>query len=181
MKKIVCDLCGESDFLKVEGFFVCQVCGAKYTIDEARDIEGLKQNTGMHAAGVIIPHQPLDEIVPVQYAKEGNVITEYPKEDCEKIGLLKMDFLGLKNLTIITQTLEMIKERHGIDIDINHIPLDDTETFKMLAAGNTDGVFQLESAGMKKLVKDLRPTVFEDLGALVALFRHEVLVSLVLQ
>jgi DNA polymerase-3 subunit alpha len=140
-------------------------------IDEARNIEGIKQNTGMHAAGVIISHQPLDEIVPVQYAKEGNVITEYPKEDCEKIGLLKMDFLGLKNLTIIMQTLEMIKERHGVDIDINHIPLDDEETFKMLCNGNTDGVFQLESAGMKKLVKDLKPSVFEDLGALVALFR----------
>ncbi len=141
-------------------------------IDEARNIEGLKQNIGMHAAGVIISHQPLDEIVPVQYGvKDKSVITEYPKEDCEKIGLLKMDFLGLKNLTIITQTLDMIKERHGIDIDINHIPLDDELTYKMLSAGNTDGVFQLESAGMKKLVKDLRPTVFEDLGALVALFR----------
>lgn len=140
-------------------------------INEAKNIEGLKQNTGMHAAGVIIAHQPLDEIVPVQYAKEGNVITEYPKEDCEKIGLLKMDFLGLKNLTIIMQTLEMIKERHGIDIDINHIPLDDEQTYKMLMTGNTDGVFQLESAGMKKLVRDLKPSVFEDLGALVALFR----------
>ncbi len=140
-------------------------------IDEAINIEGIKQNTGMHAAGVIISHQPLDEIVPVQYAKEGNVITEYPKEDCEKIGLLKMDFLGLKNLTIIVQTLNMIKERHGIDIDINRIPLDDEKTFKMLSAGDTDGVFQLESSGMKKLVKDLKPTVFEDLGALVALFR----------
>ena len=140
-------------------------------IDEARNIEGLKQNTGMHAAGVIISHLPLDEIVPVQYAKEGNVITEYPKEDCEKIGLLKMDFLGLKNLTIIKQTLEMIKERQGIDIDINHIPLDDKKTYEMLIGGNTDGVFQLESAGMKKLVKDLKPSVFEDLGALVALFR----------
>ena len=140
-------------------------------IDEARNIEGLKQNTGMHAAGVIISHYPLDEIVPVQYAKEGNVITEYPKEDCEKVGLLKMDFLGLKNLTIILQTLEMIKERHGIDIDINHIPLDDKKTYEMLSKGDTDGVFQLESAGMKKLVKDLKPSVFEDLGALVALFR----------
>jgi len=140
-------------------------------IDEALKIEGLKQNTGMHAAGVIIAHNPLDEIVPVQYAKEGNVITEYPKEDCEKIGLLKMDFLGLKNLTIIMQTLEMIKERHGIDIDINHIPLDDEATYKMLMTGNTDGVFQLESSGMKQLVKDLKPSVFEDLGALVALFR----------
>ena len=140
-------------------------------IDEAQNIEGIKCNTGMHAAGVIISHAPLDEIVPVQYAKEGNVITEYPKEDCEKIGLLKMDFLGLKNLTIITQALEMIKKRHGVDIDINHIPLDDEPTYKMLMAGNTDGVFQLESAGMKKLVKDLKPSVFEDLGALVALFR----------
>ncbi len=140
-------------------------------IDEAKNIEGIKCNTGMHAAGVIISHQPLDEIVPVQYAKEGNVITEYPKEDCEKVGLLKMDFLGLKNLTIIMQTLEMIKERHGIDVDINNIPLDDEPTYKMLMTGSTDGVFQLESAGMKKLVKDLKPSVFEDLGALVALFR----------
>ena len=140
-------------------------------IDEARNIEGIKCNTGMHAAGVIISHQPLDEIVPVQYAKEGNVITEYPKEDCEKVGLLKMDFLGLKNLTIIMQTLEMVKERHGIDVDINNIPLDDEQTYKMLMTGDTDGVFQLESAGMKKLVKDLKPSVFEDLGALVALFR----------
>lgn len=143
----------------------------KQIIDEARNIEGIKCNTGMHAAGVIISHHPLNEIVPVQYAKEGNVITEYPKEDCEKIGLLKMDFLGLKNLTIIMQTLDMIKERHGIDLDINHIPLDDEETFKMLSSGNTDGVFQLESSGMKQLVKDLKPSVFEDLGALVALFR----------
>ncbi len=140
-------------------------------IDEAKNIEGIKCNTGMHAAGVIISHQPLDEIVPVQYAKEGNVITEYPKEDCEKVGLLKMDFLGLKNLTIIMQTLEMVKERHGIDVDINNIPLDDELTYKMLMTGDTDGVFQLESAGMKKLVKDLKPSVFEDLGALVALFR----------
>lgn len=140
-------------------------------IDEAINIEGLKCNTGMHAAGVIISHQPLNEIVPVQFAKEGNVITEYPKEDCEKIGLLKMDFLGLKNLTIIMQTLAMIKERHGIDLDINNIPLDDEPTYKMLSTGNTDGVFQLESSGMKKLVRDLKPTVFEDLGALVALFR----------
>ncbi len=140
-------------------------------IDEARNIEGLKQNTGMHAAGVIISHLPLDEIVPVQFAKEGNVITEYPKEDCEKIGLLKMDFLGLKNLTIIMQALALIKERHGVELDINNIPLDDPDTYKMLMSGNTDGVFQLESAGMKKLVRDLKPSVFEDLGALVALFR----------
>ncbi len=140
-------------------------------IDEAMKIEGLKQNTGMHAAGVIIAHQPLDEICPVQRAKEGNIITEYPKEDCEKIGLLKMDFLGLKNLTIIQKTVELVKELKGIDIEINKIPLDDSEVYKMLMKGETDGVFQLESTGMKKLVRDLKPSVFEDLGALVALFR----------
>ncbi|MDD3237925.1 MAG: DNA polymerase III subunit alpha [Candidatus Gastranaerophilales bacterium] len=140
-------------------------------IDEAKSIEGLKQNIGMHAAGVIIARDPLDTIVPVQYTKEGNVITQYPKEDCEKIGLLKMDFLGLKNLTTIQSTLDMIKERRGIDVEINKIPLDDKKTFSLLNAGDTDGVFQLESAGMKSLVKRLKPSVFEDLGALVALFR----------
>lgn len=143
----------------------------KEIIDEARNIEGIKQNVGRHAAGIIISKDSLDDIVPVQYSKEGTVVTEYPKEDCEKVGLLKMDFLGLKNLTIIVHTLELIKKRHGIEIDINNIPLDDEPVYKMLSAGDTDGVFQLESSGMKKLVKDLKPTVFEDLGALVALFR----------
>ncbi len=140
-------------------------------IDEAQNIEGLKQNIGMHAAGVIISHAPLDEIVPVQPSKEGIIITEYPMSDLEKLGLLKMDFLGLRNLTIIKNTLAMIKKRHGVEIDINNIPLDDKATFELLSKGDTDGVFQLESAGMKKLVKDLKPSVFEDLGALVALFR----------
>lgn len=143
----------------------------KSWIDEAKNIEGLKQNVGMHAAGVIIAHEPLDEIVPVQLTKEGNIVTQFPKEDCEKIGLLKMDFLGLKNLTTIKNALDLIKKRHGIDLEINKIPLDDAKTYELLTAGDTDGVFQLESAGMKKLVRDLKPSVFEDLGALVALFR----------
>lgn len=140
-------------------------------VDEAQNIEGLKQNIGMHAAGVIISHAPLNEIVPVQPSKDGNIITEYPMGDLEKLGLLKMDFLGLRNLTIIKNTLKLIKKRHNIDVDINNIPLDDKPTFELLASGDTDGVFQLESAGMKKLVRDLKPSVFEDLGALVALFR----------
>ncbi len=143
----------------------------KSLVDEARNIEGLKQNIGMHAAGVIISQSPLDEIVPVQPSKEGNIITEYPKDDCEKLGLLKMDFLGLKNLTTIKNTLKLIKDRHDVDLDINNIPLDDKKTYELLASGDTDGVFQLESGGMKKLVRDLKPSVFEDLGALVALFR----------
>lgn len=143
----------------------------KKLIDMAKSIEGIKNNIGMHAAGVIISHKPLNEIVPVQPSKEGIIITEYPMADLEKLGLLKMDFLGLRNLTIISKTIKMIKKRHGIDIDINNIPLDDKKTYKMLTKGETAGVFQLESSGMKKLVRDLKPSVFEDLGALVALFR----------
>lgn len=143
----------------------------KKLVDMARSIEGIKNNIGTHAAGVIISHKPLNEIVPVQPSKEGIIITEYPMADLEKLGLLKMDFLGLRNLTIIDKTIKLIKKRHGIDIDINNIPLDDKKTYKMLTKGETAGVFQLESSGMKKLVRDLKPSVFEDLGALVALFR----------
>lgn len=143
----------------------------KKLVDMAKSIEGIKNNIGMHAAGVIISHKPLNEIVPVQPSKEGIIITEYPMSDLEKLGLLKMDFLGLRNLTIISKTIQMIKKRHCIDIDINNIPLDDKKTYKMLTKGETAGVFQLESSGMKKLVRDLKPSVFEDLGALVALFR----------
>ena len=143
----------------------------KKLVDMAKSIEGIKNNIGMHAAGVIISHKPLNEIVPVQPSKEGIIITEYPMADLEKLGLLKMDFLGLRNLTIISKTIKLIKKRHNIDIDINTITLDDKKTYKMLTKGETAGVFQLESSGMKKLVRDLKPSVFEDLGALVALFR----------
>lgn len=143
----------------------------KKLVDMAKSIEGIKNNIGMHAAGVIISHKPLNEIVPVQPSKEGIIITEYPMADLEKLGLLKMDFLGLRNLTIISKTLKMLKLRHGIDLDINSISLDDKDTYEMLTKGETAGVFQLESSGMRKLVRDLKPSVFEDLGALVALFR----------
>ena len=143
----------------------------KKLVDMAKKIEGIKNNVGTHAAGVIIAHKPLNEIVPVQPSKDGIIVTEYPMADLEKLGLLKMDFLGLRNLTMISKTMKLIKKRRGIEFDINRIPLDDKETYEMLAQGDTDGVFQLESAGMKRLVKDLRPDVFEDLGALVALFR----------
>ncbi|MDD3435913.1 MAG: DNA polymerase III subunit alpha [Candidatus Gastranaerophilales bacterium] len=143
----------------------------KKLVDMAKSIEGIKNNIGMHAAGVIISKKPLNEIVPVQPSKEGIIITEYPMADLEKLGLLKMDFLGLRNLTIIDKTLKMVKKRHEIDIDINQIPLDDKKTYKMLTKGETSGVFQLESSGMRKLVRELKHSVFEDLGALVALFR----------
>lgn len=145
--------------------------GVKKLIDMAKAIEGIKNNTGTHAAGVIIAHEPLSEMVPVQPSKDGIIVTEYPMADLEKLGLLKMDFLGLKNLTTISKTLKLIKKRNGIDLKINEISLEDKPTYDMLIKGDTDGVFQLESSGMKNLVKKLKPDVFEDLGALVALFR----------
>lgn len=146
--------------------------GMKKLIDLAVGIEGIKNNTGTHAAGVIIAPQPLDEILPVQPSKDGIIQTGYPPHDVtEVLSLLKMDFLGLRNLTTIYKTVDMIKRRQGIEVDINNIPLDDKPTYDMLMVGDTDGVFQLESQGMKNLVKKLKPDVFEDLGALVALFR----------
>ena len=146
--------------------------GIKKLIDLAIGIEGIKNNTGTHAAGVIIAPQPLDEILPVQPSKDGIIQTGYPPHDVtEVLSLLKMDFLGLRNLTTIYKTVDLIEKRQGIRLDINNIPLDDKPTYDMLITGDTDGVFQLESQGMKNLVKKLKPDVFEDLGALVALFR----------
>lgn len=144
----------------------------KRWVDMAIAIEGLKYGTGTHAAGVIISHAPLDTILPVQPSKEGIVQTGYPKHEAtEVLDLLKMDFLGLRNLTMITKTVKMVEKYRGIKLDINHIPLDDKPTYEMLSKGETVGVFQLESQGMINLVKRLKPDVFEDLGALVALFR----------
>ena len=144
----------------------------KRWVDMAIAIEGLKCGTGTHAAGVIISHAPLDTILPVQPSKDGIVQTGYPKHEAtEVLDLLKMDFLGLRNLTMITKTCKMVKKCRGIDVDINNIPLDDKPTYEMLVRGETIGVFQLESQGMMNLVKRLKPDVFEDLGALVALFR----------
>ncbi len=143
----------------------------KELIDLAKSVEGIKFNIGTHAAGVIISRDPLSDIVPVQYSKEKAVITTYPMGDLEKLGLLKMDFLGLRNLTIIDKTVQLVKKRHGVTLEIDKIPLDDAPVYEMLSKGETDGVFQLESSGMKTLVRDLKPSVFEDLGALVALFR----------
>ena len=140
-------------------------------VDEALHMEGLKNQTGTHAAGVIIAPKPMSEIIPVTLSKEKSTETQYPMAGIEKIGLLKMDFLGLETLTIIRDALDLIKERTGKWININRIPLNDKETFELLSRGDTDAVFQLESGGMKKLVKRLKPSVFEDIGALVALYR----------
>ncbi|MBR1753624.1 DNA polymerase III subunit alpha [bacterium] len=146
--------------------------GLKRWIDLAVAIEGIKNGTGTHAAGVIIAPKPLDQILPVQPSKEGIVQTGYPPHDVtEVLSLLKMDFLGLRNLTTIYKTVDLIEKRTGEKLAINDIPLDDKPVYQMLMKGDTDGIFQLESSGMKNLVKRLKPDVFEDLGALVALFR----------
>ncbi len=140
-------------------------------IDIAKSIEGLTFNTGTHAAGVIIAKDPLMESVPLQKGKEGNVVVTYPMSNIDDVGLLKMDFLGLRNLTIIQNAVDMIKERTGEQLDMNHLELNDEKVYELLARGETNGVFQLESVGMKQLVKAMHPSVFEDISALVALYR----------
>ena len=142
----------------------------KRLIDFARSIEGLPRHSSTHAAGVVIARNPLTDYVPVQIS-EGTLVTQYDKDYVEELGLLKMDFLGLRTLTVISDTLENIKKSHGTDIDIQKIPLEDEQTAHMLCEGRTGAVFQMESSGMTNLVKDLRPKSFADLIPLVALYR----------
>ncbi len=139
-------------------------------IDFARKLEGLPRHTSVHAAGVVISKIPLDEIVPLQISN-GMLITQYDKDAVEELGLLKMDFLGLRTLTIIAETLANIKTSRGIELEPSKIPLRDKKTSAMLTAGLTGAVFQMESAGMTALVKELRPECFEDLIPTVALYR----------
>lgn len=140
-------------------------------IDLAKSVEGMPRNAGTHAAGVIIAPQDLKDYVPLQLGSEGSVITQYDKDKVENLGLLKMDFLGLRTLTVIGDAIRFIAETTGEKIDIDNIPLDDKKTCQMLCEGDTYGVFQLESAGITKLVMDLAPESFEDLIPLVALYR----------
>ncbi len=139
-------------------------------IDFARAIEGMPRHSSTHAAGIVIARQPVTDYVPVQMS-EGTLITQYDKDYVEQLGLLKMDFLGLRTLTVISDAVKNIKDNTGIDIDINNLPLDDKKTSEMLCNGDTCGVFQMESSGMTKLVKDLQPEEFSDLIPLVALYR----------
>ncbi len=140
-------------------------------IDTAITIEGTNKTFGMHAAGVVISEQPLDTIVPLQRNNDGSVITQYYMEDVEAIGLLKMDFLGLRNLTMIQSAVDHIESRHNIEIDLDALPLDDPATYKLLAGGELAGVFQLESSGMRQIVKDLKPSGLEDISSVLALYR----------
>ena len=140
-------------------------------IDTAITIEGTNKTFGMHAAGVVISEQPLDTIVPLQRNNDGSVITQYYMEDVEAIGLLKMDFLGLRNLTMIQKAVNHIEARHDVEIDLDALPLDDPATYQLLAGGELAGVFQLESSGMRQIVKDLKPSGLEDISSVLALYR----------
>jgi DNA polymerase-3 subunit alpha len=163
---------------------------ARQWLDMAIRIEGTNKTFGVHAAGVVISSQPLDEIVPLQTNNDGSVISQYYMEDLEALGLLKMDFLGLKNLTIIQETAKLIEKNHHIPFNSDQLPLEERraiairakgdlkklprdieKTYKLLENGNLEGVFQLESSGMIDIVKRLRPSCIEDISSILALYR----------
>jgi DNA polymerase III subunit alpha len=144
---------------------------AKKIFDLAIQLEGTIRSHGVHAAGVVIAPGDIVDYTPLEMAQKGVVSTQYSMNPVEELGLLKMDFLGLSNLTIIKNALRIIKKVYDQDIDINKLPIDDEETFKLLSKGDTTGVFQLESAGMKRYLKQLKPNEFEDIVAMVALYR----------
>ncbi len=159
-------------------------------VDMAIRIEGTNKTFGVHAAGVVISAEPLDKIVPLQVNNEGAVITQYFMEDLESLGLLKMDFLGLKNLTTIQRTAELIRQNQEITLDLDQLPLDERKafqivakgeikkipddikrTYKVLEKGELEGIFQLESSGMRQVVRELKPSSIEDISSILALYR----------
>jgi DNA polymerase-3 subunit alpha len=141
-------------------------------LKQAYDLEGCVRNTGIHACGVIITPDEMSKFVPVTKAKDSDMlVTQFDNSVAESAGLLKMDFLGLRTLTIIKDALKHIKHRHKIEIDIDAIPLDDKKTYELFQRGETNGIFQFESAGMQKYMKDLKPDSFTDLIAMNALYR----------
>ena len=142
----------------------------KQVLDLSMALEGLPRHASTHAAGIVISKLPLDEYVPL-YASDKGVATQFNMTTIEELGLLKMDFLGLRNLTVIRDALRMIEENHGVTIDWASMGYDDPEVYKLIADGNTKGVFQLESGGMTDFMKNLRPTCFEDIVAGIALYR----------
>ena len=140
-------------------------------LDICKSLEGLPRNTGVHAAGVVISGKPTDEYMPLALGKGDVIITQYEKEVIEEIGLLKMDFLGLRNLTVINDTIKQVEKNHGIKLDLHEIDYNDKGAMELFAAGKTDGVFQFESAGMKNLLKQLNPTQIGDLILANAVYR----------
>ncbi|MCX4341012.1 MAG: DNA polymerase III subunit alpha [Lachnospiraceae bacterium] len=140
-------------------------------IDMCRRLEGLPRHTSMHAAGVVICPEAADEFVPLSRGSDGSITTQFPMTTIEELGLLKMDFLGLRTLTVIQNAVQLVKESKGIDIDIDAIDYDDKAVLASLGTGRTDGVFQLESGGMKSFMKELKPQSLEDVIAGISLYR----------
>ncbi|MBL0386253.1 DNA polymerase III subunit alpha [Tumebacillus sp. ITR2] len=140
-------------------------------VDTARAIEGLPRHTSLHAAGVVISKEPLTEYVPLQRGAEGGVVTQYSMEVLEDVGLLKMDFLGLRYLTLIDRTIDIVRRTEGVEIDFETMDMDDPRTYELLTRGDTDGCFQLESSGCKNVLRELRPSSFEDIIAVISLYR----------
>lgn len=143
----------------------------KKLIDMSRRLEGLPRHTSMHAAGVVISQQPMDEYVPLSRASDGTITTQFTMTTIEELGLLKMDFLGLRTLTVIQNAVRMAERSTGKKIDIDHINFEDKNVLASLGTGKTDGVFQLESAGMKNFMKELKPQSLEDVIAGISLYR----------
>src|SRR5713226_9652398 len=144
----------------------------KRLIDVARALEGVSRNVSTHAAGVVIAPEPLVRYTPLQFGpgKEA-VVTQYDMKAVGDIGLLKIDFLGLQNLDIIATCRRLVREHRGLDIEIESVPFDDAKTYELLAAGDTHGVFQLEGAGMRRMLMDMRPQFFSDVAEAIELFR----------
>lgn len=143
----------------------------KYLIDMSMRLEGLPRHASMHAAGVVICGKPVDEYVPLSRAADGSITTQYIMTTLEELGLLKMDFLGLRNLTVIQNTQRYIKKNRGIDLDLNKIDYADKKVLDYIGTGNTEGIFQLESSGMKNFMKELKPQSLEDIIAGISLYR----------
>ncbi|MBW7460800.1 DNA polymerase III subunit alpha, partial [Paenibacillus sepulcri] len=137
----------------------------------AMKVEGMPRHASTHAAGVVISGEPLTHYVPLQAGSEQAALTQYSMEHLEAIGLLKMDFLGLRTLSILERALNWVKLQHGITVDFRFIPDNDPATYAMLTRGETTGIFQLESSGVRRVLRDLKPTEFEDIVSVVALYR----------
>ena len=152
---------------------------AKRLVDVAKALEGVSRNVSTHAAGVVIAPEPLVRYTPLQFGPGREaVITQYDMKGVGDIGLLKIDFLGLQNLDIIATCLRLLKERRGIEIDLEHLTFDDTKTYELISNADTHGVFQLEGAGMRRMLMDMRPQSFEDVSAAIALFRPGPMVNI---
>lgn len=143
----------------------------KEVFEYAKQLEGLKRHSGIHAAGIVVTREEVFNYAPLARGSKEAVTTQYEGETLVDLGLLKIDFLGLRTLTVIENAVKLIKQIRGIDIDIDKIPLDDKKTYELFASGRTLGIFQLESSGMRELVKSLNPSQFSDISALVALYR----------